>query len=63
MEDNTEYNDILKTKRVETECPRCDAKYKTPITWTGNKQGIDNAKCSRCFSEDFVFVNLVRVIT
>ncbi len=57
-----EYNDILKNKRVETECPRCYTKYNTPITLTENKQGIDDAKCSKCFREDFVFVNLVRVI-
>ena len=57
-----EFNEILKEKRVETECPRCYDRYNTPITLTENKQGIDNVKCSRCFREDSVFVNLVRVI-
>ena len=57
------YQDITKSKRVKTHCPRCEKEYETPIQWTETDWGIDTAKCSRCFREDFVFVNLVRSVS
>lgn len=54
--------DITKSKKVKTHCPLCETEYETPIQWTDNDWGIDNAKCSRCFKEDLVFVNLVRSV-
>lgn len=45
---------------VKVHCPRCSNKGKVLIQLTGNQQPVDDAKCSRCFNEDLVFVNLVR---
>ncbi len=47
---------------VEVLCPRCGKRGKVPMQHTGNKTPVEDAKCSRCFSEDFVFVNLIRIV-
>ena len=52
----------MKIKWVKVHCPRCGKQGKVSIQHTGNMRGIDDAKCSRCFNEDLVFVNLVRNI-
>lgn len=53
---------MAKIKWVKVECPRCNRQGKVPIQHTGNKWPVDDAKCSRCFNDDLVFVNLVRII-
>lgn len=53
----------MKIKWVKVHCPRCAKQGKVPIQHTGNILPVDDAKCSRCFNEDLVFVNLVRDVS
>ena len=52
----------MKIKWVKVRCPRCNWQGKVPIQYTNNKWPVDDAKCGRCFNEDSVFVNLVRIV-
>ena len=52
----------MKTKLVKVICPRCGLQCKIPIQHTSHKWPIDNSKCSRCFKNDLVFVNFVRIV-
>lgn len=52
----------MKIKWVKVHCPRCGTQGKVPIQHTGNMWAVDDIKCSRCFNEDLVFVNLVRTV-
>ena len=49
-------------RKVQVRCPRCNWHGEVFVRLTGNKWPIDDAKCSRCFREDLVFVNLVRIV-
>ena len=44
--------------KVKAVCPRCKQVSNVSKNSIGNKWGIDDVKCSLCFKNDMVFVNL-----
>ena len=43
---------------VKVFCPNCNAVSSIPLSYVNNEWGIDNVKCSPCFRDRLVFVNL-----
>ena len=48
-----------KSPKIKVICPKCRQVSNVPSHLIGNKRGIDDMKCSPCFSKRMTFVNLV----